>query len=164
MKEWGIVALLLAIASSICWARASVSHVTPENANQQRLAIVVEATSVSNGVDFAISISAKTNAPLPARFSASVRVEKPNVTFEQINLTETKGDQFVRYTFSVLKSDLAGATFFFWLPPRTDTPMPPMGHRDGSYYHIDLLPFVRTEKVRNQVPENIVTNAPNSKH
>jgi len=118
------------------------------------LAISVEAKSVSNAVDFTIAISAKTNAPLPATFFANTSVKKPNITYEQIKMTEAKGDQFVRYTFSVLESDLGGATFFFWLPPRTDTPMPLVKHpRDSAYYHIDLLPFVKINTGPNKASE-----------
>ena len=162
MKRWATIAALLTVTSSVCWARASVSHVTPENISKQRLAFEISSESSSNTVQFIITISGTTNVPLPEAYSASVQVQEKSKDYSQP--APKKDGQRVIYTFTILRSDLDTATFFFWIAPRTDTPMPPMGHRDGSYYHIDLLPFTKTEKVPNQVPENIGTNAPHSQH
>lgn len=152
MSRWLTIAILITIAHSVCWARASVSHVTPENISNQRLAFEIRSELSSNIVQFTITISATTNSTLPEAYSASVRVQEKNKDYAKPD--PKKENKKVIYVFTVLQSDLDTATFFLWIAPRTDTPMPPMGHRDGSYYHIDLLPFVKKDNGPNQVQED----------
>jgi hypothetical protein len=122
----------------------------------------ISSESSSNTVQFIITISGTTNVSLPDAYSASVRVQERNKDYSRP--APKKDGQKVTYTFTILRSDLDTATFFFWIAPRTDTPMPPMGHRDGSYYHIDLLPFTKMEKVPNKVQEDTARKLADPQH
>jgi hypothetical protein len=70
----------------------------------------------------------------------------------------------ITYRFTILRTALGQATFFFRLPPRAEDPVPAYGHKDGFYYHIDLAPFATTMESPNQVPEDTARKLANPQH
>ena len=148
-----ILALGLALCQSAS-ARWAVAHLTPDNISSQRLVFLITTQSMTNAVEFCITVSGRTNAPLPETYSATVQISGQDQKMEHAEPVTRNGITSTTYRFTVLRPALGQATFFFRIPPRPEDPMPAYGHKDGFYYHIDLAPFSQPKENPNQAPED----------